>query len=217
MSDLGSAIQDEIDAIEALDTRRQTPPGQPGDEWDDEFEAFAAGVQTALNTAAPDSIRNPAGAITAPVDNQTTSTGELSVSDSQPVTAGPVGDGGEWIPLETFSVGGSTSFSTTSTTYERVTAYMDYPVVDYSAIRLTNINQLGRSLVGSTAQRGGVSDPVFVRLGNGDAEMSGIGPISSGIAPTAARDVDFSHLEMKVGGGEGEAFGLSLILWGQIT
>ena len=84
MSNLGDRIQDEIDDIDALEL---------GERWDSEWEAYIDAVRGALDAAAPDSIRNAAGEITADVNNQTTNSRELSVSDvldapSYPTQAG---------------------------------------------------------------------------------------------------------------------------------
>jgi hypothetical protein len=82
VSDLGDQIQDEIDAIKALDTAAETPDGQLGDDWDDEYESLADAVRAAFDDAAPDTIRNAGGEITADVNNDLTNTQELSVTGS---------------------------------------------------------------------------------------------------------------------------------------
>lgn len=77
MSDLGDQIQDEIDAIKALDTASETPDGQLGDDWDAEYESFADAVQGALSDAERDDHDHSGEAI---------SPQELSVGTDGPAT-----------------------------------------------------------------------------------------------------------------------------------
>lgn len=67
MSDLGDQIQTELDAITALND---------GDAWGTQYEAYLAGVRDQLNSAAPDTIRNAQGEITADVNNAVTNSDE---------------------------------------------------------------------------------------------------------------------------------------------
>lgn len=85
MSDLGTQIQDEIDAIKAIPRRSETPQGEPGGPFADEYEAFADGVQAGLDAAAPDSIRDADGNLSAPYVGPSVDTDELSVTTSMVV------------------------------------------------------------------------------------------------------------------------------------
>lgn len=80
MSNLGDRLQDEIDAILGLQTAEEKGT-EEGDEWDTEYEGYVTEVQNVFNDAAPDTIRNSNGEITADVNNASTDTTELSVTN----------------------------------------------------------------------------------------------------------------------------------------
>lgn len=79
MSNLGDQLQDEIDEILALQTAEEKGT-EEGDEWDAEYEGYVTEVQSVFNDAAPDTIRNSNGEITADVNNTSTATEELSAN-----------------------------------------------------------------------------------------------------------------------------------------
>lgn len=147
------------------------------------------------------------------------SSGEVSVSDSQPVTAGPVGNEGEWMPLGTFDYARDNEYTTTSTTYQKATTYYDRGGFDPSAYSLTNITRYGLSLTGVLSQRDNSTDAVYARLKNWPAvEMTDTsGEQTTGIEPISTSGVVYPHVEIKADGGTGWVFGLTLVLWGQIT
>ena len=77
MSDLGDQLQDEIDAILALETAAEKGTGEDGDPFADEIDAYVQEAQRVFDNAAPDTIRNSDGEITADIDNTSTNTEEL--------------------------------------------------------------------------------------------------------------------------------------------
>ena len=109
-------------------------------------------------------------------------------------------------------------FSTTSTTWDRVTSYQDYPTYSSENVDLTNIDGFGLSFSGSMTQRGD-SGTVYVRLEREhDATISGTGAVnaSSDIVPWDG-GTNYTHVNLRVDSGEAELYGVYLVLWGQIA
>ena len=81
MSNLGDRLQDEIDAILALQTAEEKGT-EEGDEWDAEYEGYVKEVQNVFNDAAPDTIRNSSNSYT-PIESQNQTTTSTSFSTVQ--------------------------------------------------------------------------------------------------------------------------------------
>ena len=82
MSNLGDQLQDEIDAILALETASEKGTGEDGDPFADEIDAYVQEAQRVFDSAAPDTIRNNNGEITADVDNTSITTEQATSTDS---------------------------------------------------------------------------------------------------------------------------------------
>lgn len=219
MSTTSDLLASATQTIKDLRSADETPPGEQGDEFAPEMDSYVDAVKARFGA-----IVNDNDEVTADVNNALTQSEELSVSDSQPVTAGPVGDGGEFVPLTSFRLYGG--LTTTSTTWEQAGPNGDREQVDLGAIDLTNISGLYGSY---TAQLDGAKTwtDFEIRLFMGGSvtgtETVHANPsystFSSDIAPLSSETgVPRAYLEMKVGSGEGGLYTAPTItVWGEIA
>lgn len=178
-------------------------------------------------TASPEDVTSVDNAHITPasVTTDETNTDEISVSDSTAVTGGPVGDGGDLVPLTSGII--QSRATTTSTTYSDVIPNGDRVVLDcdkYSAI--TNISDLHISATGIVQQNtSGESVSVVVKTGGSHESASEVTVAGTSFTRYGTDAVALGspsgllgiNMDMKVSGGEGWLFNRPKItLWGEI-
>lgn len=153
---------------------------------------------------------------------------ELTVGNASPVTGGPVGDSGEWVPLEsgTFS---ALNASTTSTSFVQVHGNTDRFTMDVTMYSgLTNISevavslhlrQLGNDTAGETTT-GRIHTDVDGGLATTEITHTGTGGsfnLSSARA-TLSNNAHEMRVYWKVTGGTGDMQAAPhLVTWGKIA
>lgn len=149
---------------------------------------------------------------------------ELSLTDSSPVTGGPVGDEGEWIPLQQLQIS-DRKHSVTSTSYTEVSYTSERAFLDFDYLTsLTNVTSLGASLHTSILRNDTSGETTYARFQidyESAAEVTVTGTGYSGVVsqidnlgvPSGQAG---STVEMKVTAGTGEMFGVQMQIWGLI-